>query len=286
MKQTYFKDHINLLETIKKIIKRKGLLSFIFFYVKLFFFRCKKYIFEKGLNYTIQSLIRVILNYDVFSTWLNNNDKFWTWFYINFKTTRTFKFNGRKYNYFYHRNWITWDNERSVEIPIILEIVKKYKGKNILKVGNVLMNFFVFDRDIVDKYEKSKGVLNEDVIDYNPNKKYDIIITISTVEHVGWDEQPREPLKIYKAIDNLKRLLVPGGKIIITLPKGHNPVLDNLLRENKIPFTERYFLKRVSKNNRWKQVPWKKISNVKYGSYVRWSASAVIIGYIHKKINN
>ncbi|KKM86138.1 hypothetical protein LCGC14_1282030, partial [marine sediment metagenome] len=134
--------------------------------------------------------------------------------------------------------------------------------------------------NIVDKYERAPGVLNEDIVDYNPGKKYDIIITISTLEHVGWNEKPREPLKIFKAIENLKRLLITGGKIIITIPKGHNPVLDNLIMEDKLPFTRSFFLKRVSKNNKWKQVSRKKISNVKYGSYARWSASAVIIGYI------
>ena len=64
------------------------------------------------------------------------------------------------------------------------------------------------------------------------------------------------------------------------MPKSNSPVLDNLIMSKKIPFTKSSFLKRVSKNNRWKQVPLKKIGNTKYGSFVRWSASAVIIGYI------
>ena len=267
---------------MKNIKKKKTMSSFSFILsnIKITLFKCKKYIIEEGFNYFIQSGILVILNPHIFLIWLKDEIEFWTWFYTNFKTTRTFKFNGKKYNYFYHRNWITWNNERSVEIPIVWEFLKNYKEKNILEVGNVLMNFFVFDRKIIDKYEIAPGVINEDVVDYNPNKKYDLIITISSLEHVGWDEKPREPLKIFKAIENLKRLLIPGGKIIITIPKGHNPVLDNLIMEDKLPFTRSFFLKRVSKNNKWKQVSRKKISNVKYGSYVRWSASAVIIGYI------
>ena len=278
--QKYLKKLRNLSLLIKKRIREKGIFSFFFNDFKIFIARCKMYVFEIGLTYFFQSGIRVILNPQVFPIWYKNYIEFWTWFYTRFKRSRTFKFNGNRYNYFYHRNWITWNNERSVEIPIIWEILKKYKGKKILEVGNVLMNFFIFNREIVDKYEVAPGVINEDIVDFNPSKKYDIIVTISTLEHVGWDEEPREPLKILKVIENLKRLLVSRGKIIITLPKGHNLVLDNLIKEDKIPFTSRFFLKRMSKNNRWKQVSWKKISNVKYGSYARWSASALIIGYI------
>ena len=270
-----------LLTQIKKKIRKKGLFSFIFSDIRISFLQYKKYIVEKGLNYSLQSGILVILNPHIYPLWLKDGPTFWTWFYTNFKTRRTFKFNNEKFKYFYHKNWITWNNERSVEIPIIWKLVRKYLGKNILEVGNVLMNFFEFDRDIVDKYERAPGVLNEDIVDYNPGKKYDIIITISTLEHVGWNEKPREPLKIFKAIENLKRLLITGGKILITLPKGNSPVLDNLIKESKIPFTRSFFLKRVSKNNRWKQTSLKKIKNAEYGSFVRWSASAVIIGYIY-----
>ena len=280
MKKKHLRFYKTIIRNIKKKIAKKGSFSFIISNIKISLTQCRKYIIEKGFNYFIQSGIYVILHPHFFLIWLQDEIKFWTWFYTNFKTKRTFKFNGRKYRYFYHRNWITWNNERSVEVPIILELVKKYKGKEFLEVGNVLMNFLDFDRDIVDKYEVAPGVINEDIVDYSPNKKYDVIITISTLEHVGWNEEPREPLKIFKAIENLKQLLNPGGKIIITLPKGNSPVLDNLILEEKIPFTKSFYLKRVSKNNKWKQVPLRKIVDATYGSFVPWSASAVIIGYI------
>ncbi len=281
MQTTHLRYYKALLRDIKKKIRKKGLFFFIFSDIRISLNQCNKFIIEKGLNYFLQSGILVILNPDLYRIWLKDELEFWTWFYTNFKSRRTFKFNRKKYSYFYHRNWITWNNERSVEIPIVWEIIKKYIGKDILEVGNVLKNFFMFNRDIVDKYEIAPGVLNEDIIDYNPKKKYDIIITVSTLEHVGWNEEPREPLKFFKAIENIKRLIKSGGKIIITMPKGNSPVLDDLIMEGKMPFTKSFFLKRVSKNNRWKQVSLKKIKNAEYGSFVRWSASAVIIGYIY-----
>ena len=279
MQTTHLRYYKALLRDIKKKIRKKNLFFFIFSDFRKSFIQCKKVIIEKGLNYFLQSGILVILNPHMYLIWLNDEYTFWTWFYTNYKTKRTFKFNGKKYRYFYHRNWITWNNERSVEVPIVLEIVKKYKGKDFLEVGNVLMNFYNYDRTIVDKYEVASGVINEDIVDYNPNKKYDVIITISTLEHVGWNEEPREPQKVLKALDNLKRLLKKNGMIIITIPIGWNSYLDNLIKEDKIPFTKNFFLKRVSKNNRWKEVTMEKIRNVIYPYPIR-SAYGILIGII------
>ena len=51
------------------------------------------------------------------------------------------------------------------------------------------------------------------------------IVSISTLEHVGWDENTKDPDKIFQAIKNLKSYLVPRGKLIVTMPIGYNPCL-------------------------------------------------------------
>ena len=58
------------------------------------------------------------------------------------------------------------------------------------------------------------------------------IVSISTIEHVGWDETPRDPKKIPLALENLTtRCLAPDGEIVVTLPLGYNTYLDKLLKE-------------------------------------------------------
>lgn len=69
-----------------------------------------------------------------------------------------------------------------------------------LEVGNVLSHYFPIHHDIVDKYEVCPGVINQDIADFLPQEKYDLILSISTVEHVGWDEQPQEPTKLLQVI--------------------------------------------------------------------------------------
>jgi len=147
---------------------------------------------------------------------------------------------GKRYLRFCARYNTTWRNERAVEIPVVYDIVKQESG-DILEVGNVLSHYFHINHDVVDKYEKAEGVTNEDIVDYSPNKKYDLIISISTLEHVGWGyPEPFSADKILKAIRNMQRLLKDNGKIVVTLPIYENPFLTNMIVTEKIKFKELY----------------------------------------------
>ncbi len=194
------------------------------------------------------------------------------------KSSRTFRFQGRHYGYFCHRYNNTWRNERAVEVPIIWQMVEGNREGRVLEVGNVLSHYFPVSHDVLDKYEANEGVINQDVADFQTSKKYDLIVSISTLEHVGWDEFPQSPRKILRAIDNLKSILTPGGKIAVTIPLGYNPVLDGLLINGKVPFTRRFFMKRVSRDNQWEEADWTEVVDSKYSFHI--SSNALLIGII------
>jgi hypothetical protein len=189
----------------------------------------------------------------------------------------TILFQGKAYRYFDTDK--TWYNERAVEIPIIMELVRKYLGKNILEIGNVLSHHIRFEHDIIDKYEIAKGVTNADVVDFKSEKKYDLIVSISTLEHVGWDEKPRDDMKIPRAIENLKTLASRGGTIIVTLPLGYNTALDQLLKDGIIRFSKQYHLVRISKGNEWKEASWDDVQDARYNAPLPF-ANALLIGII------
>ncbi|MBI5022540.1 MAG: methyltransferase domain-containing protein [Ignavibacteriales bacterium] len=226
---------------------------------------------EKGVGYAIYSGIKMLLN------WITNP---LSYHYAKlFKSSKTFLFQGINYNYFIHKYNTPWKNERAVEVPIIMKNVDESKGKIVLEIGNVLSHYYSFTHDIVDKYDVASGVINQDVCDFQTAKKYDLIISISTLEHVGWDENPRDPKKILHAIDNLKSLLAPGGKIIVTLPLGYNPEMDKLLNESKIKFSKVHFLKRISRNNIWIEANWTDVSHTSY-DYSFMTATGLVVGII------
>ncbi|MEW6447592.1 MAG: tetratricopeptide repeat protein [Bacillota bacterium] len=193
----------------------------------------------------------------------------------------TFKFCGQPYHYFCHYYNQTWDNERAVEIPIIKEFIMRYQGKRILEVGNVLAHYFPVEHEVLDKYEKAPRVLNQDVVDFNPKQKYDLIVSVSTLEHVGWDEEPREPTKILRAVEVLKGALAADGEMVVTLPLGYNAEMDKMLEDGRLSFTECYGLKRISTANEWVEVPWREVLGMEYGRPYP-AANGLIIGIIRK----
>jgi hypothetical protein len=192
--------------------------------------------------------------------------------------TKTFKFRGSVYKYYCNIYNITWKNERAVEIPIVWELVKNCHGK-ILEVGNVLSHYHSINHDVVDKYEKIGAVINQDIVDFSPSEHYDLIVSISTIEHVGWDESPKDDKKISVAIDNLKKLLNPGGIIVISAPIGYNFYLDSLLKKEKTSFTSRFYLKRFSKDNQWVETDWSGVENSKYNNPYPF-ANGILIGIV------
>ncbi len=173
--------------------------------------------------------------------------------------TKTFRFNGSSYHYFTQGEYNNpWKNERAVEISIGIAYLKKYKEKHILEVGNVLSNYVPVTHDVLDPYDTEPFVIKEDIATYRSKKKYDLILCISTLEHIGWDMGDEnggiQPDKSIKAIKKMKSLLAPKGTLIVTTPFGYNPYLDERILNNKIPFLEKHYLKRTSIFNYWKEV--------------------------------
>lgn len=234
---------------------------------KIHLLKIKNLIKNRGLIFVIRMLIGIVFGY---------------YYYKLFKNSRTFTFQNRPFNYFYHHYNVTWMSERSVEIPIIWDIVTKNRDKKILELGNVLSHYFHVDHDVVDKYEPSEKIINQDIVEFQPTQRYDLIVSVSTLEHIGWDETMhyiRDPQKIRRAIRQLQRFLTSNGQIVVTFPVGYNHALDEMLKKGEVVFTKRCCMKRVSPDNHWVESNWKDIQNEEYDKpYI--SANGLVIGFI------
>ncbi|HYT83915.1 MAG TPA: hypothetical protein VEK86_10705 [Gemmatimonadales bacterium] len=197
-------------------------------------------------------------------------------YYRRFKSGRSFKVRGVDYRYFYHAYNQTYCNERAVEIPLVWPIVQAVSPDRVLEVGNVLSHYFPTRHDIVDKYERAPHVQNVDVVDFRPTRPYDLIVSISTLEHVGFNERPLEPGKPWRAIRHLQGCLSLQGQLVISVPIGLNPHLDLMLQEGRIPLHDPVFLRRISGDNRWRQVSWEEIRHARYGHPYR-NANGLVV---------
>lgn len=201
--------------------------------------------------------------------------------YRLFKYRRSFSFGGKTLRYFYGLYNTAWKNERSIEIPIIRSFMKRYNGTDILEVGNVLQHYLPVRHAVLDKYEKFRDVINEDVVSFQPDRKYDLIVSISTIEHVGYDEDVKDDSKILQGIENMENLLSHKGKIVMTLPLGYNPSLDAFIKDGSIHFTKIYSFRRISADNLWTEVNFNDIRNAECDSPFP-GVNILIVGVIEK----
>lgn len=186
---------------------------------------------------------------------------------------------GQQYRYFYGLYNLTWKNERAVEIPIGQRLLAGVNPSDTLEVGNVLSWYAPVKHSIVDKYERDGRAVREDVVDFAPGRLYRLIVSISTLEHVGWDEAPRDTTKVMRAIEHLRLLLAPDGRLIFTAPVGYNSGLDAALEGDVLPFERVTFLRRMSRGVDWREATWSEVKGVRYGSPYR-NANAIVVGVL------
>lgn len=156
-------------------------------------------------------------------------------------TASTFSWQGHELPYLAHPYNRTAQNERAIEIPIALAWLAEQMlpEDTVLEVGNVLSHYLdvPLHRTVLDRYgvddTGARGVeLDQvealDVFDWV--QPADLIVSISTLEHVRWD-RPEEkiPGGSFAAIAHLRALLRPQGRMLVTIPLGCNPPLDRLL---------------------------------------------------------
>jgi SAM-dependent methyltransferase len=155
---------------------------------------------------------------------------------IPFLKAKQFQFCGRTYACHYARYNMTWAGERMVEIPIGLGILEQHRGHRVLEVGNVLHHYARTTHTVVDKFERGEGIINTDILDYRPEEKFGLILSISTFEHIGFDDESTGSSgeKIREAVEHCRSLLAPGGRFVMTVPTGYNPELDQLMREGTL----------------------------------------------------
>lgn len=190
-----------------------------------------------------------------------------------------FEFEGRRYRYMFHPYGATIRGERVVEIPIAWVEVQRRRGQRILEVGNVLRHYFECTHDVVDKYEAANGCVNVDILEFEPEAPYDFIVSISTVEHIGWNAYEKEPERAVLALRRMKGLLRPGGGMLVTMPWGANPVIDAYLQSPACLFDRMCYMRRTSRRNTWIQADASATSGARYWQPYPFG-NVLILGYV------
>lgn len=188
----------------------------------------------------------------------------------------SFAWDGARLPYFVHDYHYTWLNERAVEVALALDLLEHHPGASVLEVGNVLGHYAPLEHTVVDKYEQAAGVLNEDVADLDLGRQFDLVLAISTLEHVGLDEDVRDDDKPLRALERLRAHVAPGGRLWVTHPVGYNPALDERLRDGVPGVVRMRALRRDRTRNEWREVPPEEAWGTSYDRLL-YTAHAIVV---------
>lgn len=159
----------------------------------------------------------------------------------------TFNLRGLTLEYANYKYNHTRNNERAVEVALGLHLLAS--AKRTLEVGAVLPHYLptwpVKVHDVVDLTERYPGVINANVLDYVPEGNYDLVLSISTLEHIGHIK------RIRVAVDRMKNWLADSGLLFITLPCGYRPDIDILVHSGKLGMEVLRMDKVDQKDNLW-----------------------------------
>jgi len=186
-------------------------------------------------------------------------------FIISRLRKETFGFKGAELELYYHPYNMTWASERCVEIPIARYFAARFSPESTLEVGNVLSHYGAVTHVVIDKFERAPGVVNEDITTFQPKRSYDLVLSISTFEHIGFDDESegRSAEKILAAVRVCRGFLSDRGQMVITVPVGYNPQLDELIASNGLQTAAETFLRKVGPQ-KWLEVPKSEALRCKY----------------------
>lgn len=194
------------------------------------------------------------------------------------RSSQRFNLFGEEVPYAIHLYSQTWRNERCLEIGVVHHFLKQRPPGRMLEVGNVLGHFGYVGHDVIDRYERVQGVINEDIIGFQPGQTYDTVISISTLEHVRFDEElNKDPRGSLLALESLRALVKPGGRLLVTVPFRYNEGLDEDIRSGAFAFERQVAFRRVSHEGDWREVSLEEGFECGYGSQYP-AANAVLVG--------
>jgi len=191
----------------------------------------------------------------------------------------TFGFGGQTLPYLRHPYNRAGENMRSVEVPIALSFLRGREWDRILEIGNVLSHYGRIDWPVIDIREKGPGVINVDIMTWQPAEPFDLVLSVSTLEHIGHGRYADLTASTTPAdaLTRIRSWLAPGGEALLTVPVRYNELLDRQLAEDALPVEEVRCMRRVSEHNEWAECTLAQAMAAKRPATYRWPVGMVAL---------
>ena len=195
-----------------------------------------------------------------------------------------FRYKGNVYPYFNGTYNGTRLNERAVEVPIALSYLNQ--SLRALEVGAVLPHYIplwpMCAHECIDLNEQFNCVVNADVLTYQPNGKFGLVVSISTLDHLNSANEVR------MAVERMKSWLVPGGLLFITLPAnqpaeiGGGPWLDEMVLSGELGMSVTRMDKVNAIHHLWEERPLLTSPSLAYGTPTANANTVYLLEYVNE----
>jgi hypothetical protein len=173
--------------------------------------------------------------------------------------------------YYDWRRW-SWRTERCAEVALGRHVLHGRDPSRVIELGNVLPLAGFGGHAVIDKYERGAGVVNVDILEYAPTTRFDLAISISTLEHVGWDEDPRDPDKAAAALERLAQL---ADDLLVTIPVAYHPAFEDAFVAG--PFDHVELLVKTTRDARWAPRPLAERRRIRFSAPYA-NANGILVG--------
>jgi hypothetical protein len=198
-------------------------------------------------------------------------------------TDGTFEYNGRVYPYITAEYQSTRKNERAVELPIALHYYNEAGA--VMEVGAVLPHYIPGwpkrAHPCIDLHEQFPAVINADVLTYEPMHMIDLVICVSTLDHLNNADE------VITAVERMKSWLVPGGLLFATIPAnqpskvGGGPWLDDVVLSGALDMTMYRMDKVDPAGHNWQQVDMSTPAK-QYGHPTTWANTVYLFEWVNE----
>ena len=178
-----------------------------------------------------------------------------------------FNFRGKEYPYIDLPPNNTRINERRVEVSLGYAYLERYKGQEVLEVGNVMRHYKpkgIYTHDVLDLYETNPNfpeIINQDILTWCPTKRYKATLSISTLEHTS------------NPILAIANILSYSDHVFITVPFGYAKSYQVFEA-----YPDLFFMQRINNEaNEWREATRDEVAGTKYNEPFRFANAIMIL---------
>ena len=172
-------------------------------------------------------------------------------------------------------------SERAIEIPLAIDFLSHYALEGSITELGCVLPYYILKRAshaVYDLTDDHPQCIKRDIRTLGDDELKGVIVSISTLEHLGLPEYGIEEGHADEGVSLLKQVIANAHKYFITVPIGYNKVLDDFILSNS--GLGEYYITRIKQNpEEWGVVDKPALTDEmkKFGTYLKANTVCVFM---------